>query len=225
MKLLIAEDNPKLLKSLIHIFEEAHYLADGVDNGKEALEKAQSESYDGLVLDIMMPQLDGISVLRLLRIKGYNTPALFLSARSETEDRISGLDAGADDYLPKPFSAEEQLARVRAMLRRRDHFSPDIRTFQGLELDQGSMRLSCQGRSVLLNRKEYNIMEMLCENSEVILPGQAILEKVWGRTAEGSLQSLAVHLSNLRHALKEIEAPVRIRSIRGQGYRLEPADD
>lgn len=181
MKLLIAEDNPKLLKSLIHIFEEAHYLADGVDNGKEALEKAQSESYDGLVLDIMMPQLDGIGILRLLRIKGYNTPALFLSARSETEDRISGLDAGADDYLPKPFSAEELLARVRAMLRRRDHFSPDVQTFMGLELDQGSMRLSCQGRSVLLNRKEYNIMEMLCENSEVILTGQAILEKSLGQ--------------------------------------------
>lgn len=225
MKLLVAEDNPKLLKSLIHIFEEAHYLVDGVSNGSEALEKAASQNYDGLVLDVMMPCMDGISLLQNLRKAGINTPALFLSARSETEDRIHGLDAGADDYLPKPFSSQELLARVRAMLRRRDHFSPDVQTILGLELDQGSMSVTYQGSRELLNRKEYNVLEMLCENRDVILSGQAILDKVWGTGQEGTIQSLAVHLSNLRQTLKKLGAPLKIRSIRGQGYRLEPSDD
>ena len=126
MRLLIAEDDPKLRKSLVHIFEHNHYAVDSVDNGMDALEYASTDGYDGLVLDIMMPGLDGVTVLQRLRALGITTPALFLTARTEVHQRIEGLDAGADDYLPKPFSTQELLARVRAMLRRR---TPSHRIF------------------------------------------------------------------------------------------------
>ena len=124
MRILIAEDDPKLLKSLVHIFELNHYAVDGVDNGIDAYDFAFSGEYDGLVLDIMMPGMDGVTLLKKLRAAGITTPALFLTARTEIDQRIEGLDAGADDYLPKPFSTGELLARVRAMLRRKDHFTP-----------------------------------------------------------------------------------------------------
>ena len=126
MKLLVAEDDPRLLKSLAHIFENNKFIVDRVSNGEDALEYAQSEEYDGLVLDIMMPGLDGIQVLQKLRKMNITTPALFLTARTEVEQRVEGLDAGADDYLPKPFAVSELLARVRAMLRRKDNFVPDL---------------------------------------------------------------------------------------------------
>ena len=126
MKLLIAEDDTRLLKSLIHIFERNRFQADGVTNGTDALAYAQTNAYDGLILDVMMPGLDGLEVLRRLRNAGVTTPAMFLTARTEVEQRVEGLDAGADDYLPKPFSTTELLARVRAMLRRRDNYTPDL---------------------------------------------------------------------------------------------------
>ena len=129
MRILIAEDDPKLLKSLVHIFELNHYAVDGVDNGIDAYDYASLGEYDGLVLDIMMSGIDGVSLLKKLREKGITTPALFLTARTEIEQKIEGLDAGADDYLPKPFSTGELLARVRAMLRRKDNFTPDMLTF------------------------------------------------------------------------------------------------
>ena len=132
MRILIAEDDPKLLKSLVHIFELNHYATDGVDNCVDAFDYASSGEYDGLVLDIMMPGMDGVTLLKKLRAKGITTPALFLTARTEIDQRIEGLDAGADDYLPKPFSTGELLARVRAMLRRKDNFIPDMLTFGAL---------------------------------------------------------------------------------------------
>ena len=126
MRLLVAEDDPKLLKTLKHILENGKYLVDGVTDGQEALLYAETEEYDGLVLDIMMPGMDGVEVLKRLRGQGISTPALFLTARTEIYQRVDGLDAGADDYLPKPFATAELLARVRAMLRRKDHFTPDL---------------------------------------------------------------------------------------------------
>ena len=138
MRILIAEDDPKLLKSLVHIFELNHYSVDGVDNGVDAFDFASSDEYDGLVLDIMLPQMDGVTMLKKLRSNGIITPALFLTARSEIDQRIEGLDAGADDYLPKPFSTGELLARVRAMLRRKDNFTPDLLSFG--ELHRGDSR-------------------------------------------------------------------------------------
>ena len=125
MRLLIAEDDIRLLKSLKHIFESNHYMVDAVSNGMDALVYAESEEYDGLIFDIMMPGMDGVEVLKRLRGEGVSTPALFLTAKTEIDQRVEGLDAGADDYLPKPFSTLELLARVRAMLRRRDNYVPD----------------------------------------------------------------------------------------------------
>ena len=129
MRLLIAEDDPKLLKSLVHIFQSNHYVADGVDNGALAFDYASSGEYDGLVLDIMMPGMNGVTLLKKLRKNGITTPALFLTARTEIDQKVEGLDAGADDYLPKPFATGELLARVRAMLRRKDNFVPDLLRF------------------------------------------------------------------------------------------------
>jgi DNA-binding response OmpR family regulator len=146
MRILIAEDDPKLLKSLVHIFEMNHYAVDGVDNGNDAFDFASSDEYDGLVLDIMMPGMDGVTLLKKLRANGITTPALFLTARTEIDQRIEGLDAGADDYLPKPFSTGELLARVRAMLRRKDNFTPDMLNFDALSLNRSTYELVCGGR-------------------------------------------------------------------------------
>ena len=164
MRILIAEDDPKLLKSLVHIFELNHYTADGVDNGIDAYTYASSDEYDGLVLDIMMPGMDGVTLLKKLRKEGFTTPALFLTARTEIDQRIEGLDAGADDYLPKPFSTGELLARVRAMLRRKDKFTPDILTFGALSLNRSTYELACDGKTQSLSGREFQVMEMLMQN-------------------------------------------------------------
>jgi len=143
-------------KSLLHIFELNYYVVDGVDNGIDAFDLATSGEYDGLVLDIMMPGMDGVSLLSKLRAKGITTPALFLTARTEIDQRIEGLDAGADDYLPKPFFTGELLARVRAMLRRKDHFTPpDMLTFGALSLNRSTYELMCGGETQFLSGKEF----------------------------------------------------------------------
>lgn len=142
MRILIAEDDPRLLKTLIHIFERDKYSVDGVTNGRDAFDYAVTGEYDALVLDIMMPYEDGVCVVRRLRERGVTTPALFLTARTEVYQRVEGLDAGADDYLPKPFSSAELLARVRAMLRRRDNFIPDELSFCGLVLNRSTYEIS-----------------------------------------------------------------------------------
>ena len=151
MRILIAEDDPRLLKSLVHILELNKFAADGVSNGIDALDYAATGGYDGLVLDIMMPGMDGLQVLRKLRSKGITAPALFLTARTEVSQRVEGLDAGADDYLPKPFSTDELLARVRAMLRRRDSFVPDLLSFHGISLNRSTYELSSGGRILALS--------------------------------------------------------------------------
>ena len=180
MRILIAEDDSKLLKSLVHIFELNHYAVDGVDNGIDAFDFASSDEYDGLVLDIMMPGMDGVSVLKKLRARGITTPTLFLTARTEIDQRIEGLDAGADDYLPKPFSTGELLARVRAMLRRKDNFTPDILTFGALSLNRSTYELVCGGTALSLSGKEFQVMEMLMENPNSIVTAEQLITHIWG---------------------------------------------
>ena len=180
MRLLIAEDDPKLLKSLVHIFEMNHYAVDGVDNGTDAYDYASSGEYDGLVLDVMMPREDGITVLKKLRRNGINTPTLFLTARTEIEQRIEGLDAGADDYLPKPFSTGELLARVRAMLRRKDNFTPDLLSFGELVLNRSTYELVYGENSLSLSGKEFQVMEMLMQHPNIILTAEQIITHIWG---------------------------------------------
>ena len=221
MRILIAEDDPKLLKSLKHIFESNQYLVDAVQCGTDALAYAETSEYDGLVLDIMMPGLDGIEVLKRLRAQGISTPALFLTAKGEVEQRVEGLDAGADDYLPKPFSVSELLARVRAMLRRKDHFTPDLLVFGSLVLNRSTYELSCAERKQTLSGREFQMMEMLMQRPGCIVTTDRFMDHVWGWDSEVDVSVVWVHISNLRKKLAALQAPVEIRFLRGAGYLLE----
>ena len=221
MRILIAEDDPKLLKSLVHIFELNHYAVDGVDNGTDAFEYAVSDEYDGLVLDIMMPGMDGITLLKALRARGIRTPALFLTARTEIDQRIEGLDAGADDYLPKPFSTGELLARVRAMLRRKEHFTPDLMTFGGLSLNRSTYELLCGGDAKALSGKEFQVMEMLMQSPGSIVTAEQLITHIWGWETNVDTSVVWVHISNIRKKLEALGAPVAIRFVRNAGYTLE----
>lgn len=221
MRLLIAEDDPKLLKTLVHLFEMNNYVVDGVNNGKDAYEYAMSGEYDGLVLDIMMPELDGISALKRLRNNGISTPALFLSARAETYQRVEGLDAGADDYLPKPFSTTELLARVRAMLRRKDNYTPDVISIGGLQLNRSTYELCFEDAKISLSGKEFLVFEMLVRNSSLIVTTEQIITHIWGWNTSVDTSVVWVHISNIRKKLEKLNAPVRIRFVRSAGYMLE----
>lgn len=221
MRILVAEDDPKLLKTLVHIFELNHYSVDGVDNGEDAFDFAVSDEYDGLVLDVMMPGMDGITLLKKLRAKGVTTPALFLTARTEVDQRIEGLDAGADDYLPKPFSTGELLARVRAMLRRKDTFSPDILSFGALSLNRSTYELTCGDKSQALSGKEFQVMEMLMQNVNIIVTVERLITHIWGWDTNVDTSVVWVHVSNIRKKLEALSAPVLIKFVRNAGYVLE----
>ena len=221
MRLLVAEDDPKLLKTLNHILENGKYLVDGVTDGQEALLYAETEEYDGLVLDIMMPGMDGVEVLKRLRGQGISTPALFLTARTEIYQRVEGLDAGADDYLPKPFATAELLARVRAMLRRKDHFTPDLLSVGGLTLNRSTYELGYQGSSQSLSGREFQIVEMLLQRPGFVVTTDEFLSHVWGWNSEVDVSVVWVHISNIRKKLAQLQAPAEIRFLRGAGYVLE----
>ena len=221
MRILIAEDDRRLLKSLMRIFELNNYSVDGVDNGNDALDFASSGEYDGLVLDIMMPGMDGVSLLKRLRAEGVTTPALFLTARTEIEQRIEGLDAGADDYLPKPFSTGELLARVRAMLRRKDNFTPDLRVFGELSLNRSNYELTYGGRDQALSGKEFQVMEMLMQNPQVFVTVEQLITHIWGWDTSVDTSVVWAHISNIRKKLESLSVPVSIKFVRGAGYILE----
>ena len=221
MRILIAEDDPKLLKTLIHIFETNNYVADGVSDGNEAYDYASSDEYDGLVLDIMMPGIDGVTLLKKLRQNGINTPALFLTAKTETYQKIEGLDAGADDYLPKPFSTLELLARVRAMLRRKDTFLPDILSFGSLSLNRSTYEITYCGKNQALSGKEYQVMEMLMQKKGMIVTPEQLITHIWGWNTDVDTSVVWVHISNIRKKLDLLSAPISIRFVRNAGYLLE----
>ena len=221
MRILIAEDDKRLLKSLVHIFEMNHYAVDGVDNGVDAFDYASTDEYDGIVLDIMMPGMDGVTLLKKLRATGITTPALFLTAKAEIEQRIEGLDAGADDYLPKPFVTAELLARVRAMLRRKDHFTPDMLTFGALSLNRSTYELVVDENNQSLSSKEFQVMEMLMQNPGAIVTAEQLITHIWGWDTSVDTSVLWVHISNIRKKLEGLCAPVAIKFVRNAGYMLE----
>ena len=208
MKLLFAEDDRDLSRAVRTLLTRAGYTVDAVYDGQDAIDYAEAGEYDGLILDWMMPEQDGLSVLRALRASGNATPCLMLTARDAVEDRVSGLDTGADDYLPKPFSTTELLARIRAMLRRRSVYVPDSVTFCDLELDRSTMELRCGERSTRLSAKAFQLMET-----------------VWGWDSEAEINVVWVNISFLRKKITEVGAHVEIRASRGLGYSLEPKDD
>lgn len=225
MKLLIAEDDPKLLKSLIHILENNKFSVDGVNNGDDALNYGLTGEYDGIILDIMMPGMDGLKVLQALRAKNITTPALFLTARTEVSDRVEGLDAGADDYLPKPFSTVELLARIRAMLRRKDTYLPDLLTVGSVTLNRSTYQLSFGSEIQSLSGKEFQILEMLMQQPGMIIPSERFITHLWGWDTSVDTSVIWVHISNLRKKISAVNAPAEIRFIRNAGYMLEVKND
>ena len=213
MRLLVAEDDTRLLRSLTHILERERYLVDGVDNGEDALPYAETAEYDGLMLDIMMPGLDGVTVLKRLRQKGVGTPALFLTAKAEVADRVEGLDAGADDYLAKPFAVPELLARVRAMLRRKAAFTPDLLQAGALALNRSTYELCWQGKTQPLSGREFQVMEMLLERPGCVVSADQLLSHVWGWDSPVEVSVVWVHISNLRKKLEKLGAAANVNSI------------
>lgn len=221
MKLLLAEDELAMAEAVVDILNYHKYSVDSVSNGEDALLYARSQRYDGLILDIMMPKLDGLSVLRQLRREGNTVPVLLLTAKSEVDDRIRGLDAGADDYLPKPFAMGELLSRVRAMLRRRDNYTPDQLRVANLLLNQGSYTLETESGVYTLSRLEYQLIELLMHNPGITFSTETLLERIWGCNSDTEIGSVWVYISYLRKKIAALNADVEIRSKRGLGYSLE----
>lgn len=221
MKLLYAEDERSLSEAVVDILTYHKYIVDAVYNGEDALAYALSGDYDGIVLDIMMPKRDGIEVLSTLRKRGCRTPILLLTAKTQVEDRIRGLDAGADDYLSKPFDMGELLARIRAMLRRREEFHPDVFTFGDLTLNMQSGTLSGNGVEFVLPKQEYRLMEQLMLHRNMFLSTEDLLTRAWGYDTDNDINSVWLYISYLRKRLAALHSNVEIVSKRNIGYRLE----
>lgn len=220
MKLLLAEDEPAMAEAVKDVLEYHRYQVDAVYNGVDALDYIHAGSYDGIILDIMMPGMSGLEVLTRIRKEGCRTPVLLLTAKTQIEDRIEGLDAGADDYLPKPFAMGELLARIRAMLRRREEYQPDRREFGDLVLDSGSSELCCEDRKIVLPKVEYQMMEVLMLNHGIYLSSEDLLEKVWGYDTEADIGAVWVYISYLRKRIAAVGSKVKITAKRNIGYTL-----
>ncbi|MCI9634279.1 MAG: response regulator transcription factor [Ruminococcus sp.] len=221
MRILYAEDEVSMSEAVTDILTYHHYMVDAVYDGEEALDYARTGEYDGIILDIMMPGKNGFQVLEQLRREGCRIPILLLTAKGEVEDRIQGLDLGADDYLPKPFAMEELLARVRAMLRRREAFVPDILTCGDISLNLQSYELSGNGQTVILPKLEYRMLEVLMQNQRRYLSSEDLLVKVWGYDTEAEVGAVWVYISYLRKRLAALSSKVEIRVKRNIGYTLD----
>ena len=220
MKLLYAEDEKSLSEAVVDVLEYNKFSVDAVYDGMDALDYARSGHYDGIILDVMMPRLSGLEVLERLRAAGSKTPILLLTAKSEIEDRIAGLDLGADDYLPKPFAMGELLARIRAMLRRRAEFTPDVLTLGNLSLDRQSYTLSVGENRMILPKLEFQLMELFLLNRGIYLSTEDILVKVWGYDTDTEIGVVWVYISYLRKKLTALGANVAIQAKRNIGYTL-----
>lgn len=221
MRLLLAEDEEAMSEAVVDILEYHRYQVDAVYDGGEALDYIHAGDYDGIILDIMMPGRSGLEVLRQIRGEGCRTPVLLLTAKSEIEDRIEGLDLGADDYLAKPFHMGELLARIRAMLRRREEYTPDIRSFGDVTLNPRTSELRCGDKSVELSRLECRMMDTLMLNHGIYLSSEDLLEKVWGYESDADIGSVWVYISYLRKQLAKVGSSVVVKAKRGTGYMLQ----
>ena len=223
MRILIAEDEMDLAEALTVFFEKNHFSVDAVHNGFDAYEYGSTGEYDGIILDVMMPKMNGIQVLERLRSEGIKTPIMMLTAKGETSDRITGFNAGADDYLPKPFDPDELISRVRAMLRRSEAYQPSVLQCGDLTLDPASGLLSCGGQSLRLSGRELQVMELFMRAPRQVFSAERIMERVWGWDNEAEINVVWVNISNLRKKLKSIGSRVTLRANRGLGYELEDA--
>lgn len=221
MRLLIVEDDRDIVKALTALFEHNNYSIDAVYDGNDGYDYALSGNYDGIILDLMLPGMNGMEILRSLRAAGNRTPILLLTARSDIEDRVNGLDAGADDYLPKPFAAAELLARVRAMLRRKESYQGETLEFEGLILELAAYELCFQGDRVRLVSREFQMLQLLMQSPGSIVSTGQFMERIWGWDSDVEVSIVWVYISNLRKKIEKLGAPVSIRAVRGVGYCLE----
>lgn len=223
MRIMIAEDEEKLADALVQIFAKNKMTADAFGNGIDALDNALTGIYDVIVLDIMMPGMNGIEVLRKIRAEGMDTPVLMFTAKDEISDKVKGLDSGADDYLTKPFATEELLARVRALGRRSSAaiVNSDVITCGDLSLDTAAYELSCGRNSLKLGLKEFSIMELLMKNSGRVLSKETLITKIWGYDSDAEYNNVEVYISFLRKKLDFIKSKAAIKTVRGVGYTLE----
>lgn len=223
MRLLLAEDEKELSKALCAALKHNNYSVDAVYNGQDAFDYGIDENYDAIILDIMMPKMNGIEVLAELRRNDISTPVMILTAKSEIDDKISGLDAGADDYMTKPFDMREFLARVRALTRRKSEFSPNLLSFSDISLNRESFELSCKGESIRLGNKEFQMLEMLMTNPARLISTEQFMERIWGYETEAEINVVWVYISYLRKKLSGLNSSVEIKAVRGVGYTLEEA--
>lgn len=222
MRILLAEDERSLSRAVTALLERNHYSVDAVYDGQEALAFLDGGNYDALILDIMMPKLDGLEVLRQLRQQGNPIPVLMLTAKSEVEDKVTGLDMGANDYLTKPFSTAELMARIRAMTRSQSGNQVTSRlTLGNITLDQTTFELSSPYGSFRLANKEYQMMELLLRNPRQLIPTERFLERIWGYDSEVEMNVVWVYISYLRKKLSALQANVQIKATRNAGYSLE----
>jgi DNA-binding response OmpR family regulator len=224
MKLLLAEDDPKLLRHLAAGLRAAGHVVDCAQDGAEARWAVENGTYDGLVLDIRMPQVDGVTLVRGLRRRGHTQPAIFITARGEVRDRIAGLDAGADDYLVKPFSLEELLARLRALSRRNRNEISQLLRVGDLEMDLVSRAVCRGGRQIQLTNREFALLEFLAQASPKTVSKTAIVEHVWDQTFDGGTNVIHVYINYLRSKIDQPGEASLIRTVRGVGFALIPPD-
>lgn len=221
MRVLIAEDEVSIAKALKIILENEKYTVDIVHDGQEAFEFITGSIYDVLVLDIMMPRMDGITLLRKIRKLGIATPTLFLTAKAEVEDRVTGLDAGADDYLPKPFATSEFLARVRALTRRSDVYTPALIKYGNVTLDCSRFVIVTDRGETRLNNKEFQLMELFIRHPGQIFSTEHLMDRIWGTDSAAETDVVWTYIGFLRRKLRELSANIEITTIRGAGYTLE----
>ena len=222
MRILIVEDELHLAEALTQILKKQNYSVDAVHDGRTGLDYALSGIYDLLLLDIMMPEMDGVTVLKTLRQKEVSTPVILLTAKGEITDMVTGLDYGADDYIAKPFSSEILLARIRAVLRRKGEVIPDdVLKLGDVELNTANLKLTVKGKAIKLNLKESQLLELLLLRKQAVTSKEQIIEKLWGFDSEAEHNNVEVYISFLRKKLTFLNSEVRINTIRSVGYVLE----
>lgn len=221
MRILLAEDEKELSNALVTILQRSGFSVDAVYNGQDALDYLEADNYDGVILDIMMPKVDGLSVLRNLREKKNPIPVLMLTAKSEVDDRVLGLDSGANDYLTKPFAMKELIARIRAMTRKTEVGVDNLLTFENMTLNRSSFILSTKEAQLRLMGKEFQMLELLMLNPNQLISAERFLERIWGYDTQAELSVVWVYISYLRRRLTSVGANVKIKSVRKSGYTLE----
>lgn len=225
MKLLLAEDERDLSRALVAILKHNHYTVDPVYDGRDAYDYAQNGDYDGLLLDIMMPGMDGLEVLRRLRSEGNTVPVLMLTAKGEQEDKIAGLDLGADDYVTKPFHMPELLARIRALTRRKGEYTPSVIRVGNTELDKLTFELAGPEGRLRLGGKEFQMLEMLLDHPGRVIRTERFMEQIWGYDCESEINVVWVCISALRKKLTAVGSDLKIRALRGVGYSMERTEE